>query len=40
MNNGLPESQQRFGGGGPEVAEHGEDDLAPDFFYIPIHEKC
>lgn len=29
MYNGRPESQQRFGGGGPDVAEHGEELRAP-----------
>lgn len=29
MNRGRPESQHRFGGGGPDVAEHGDDDRAP-----------
>lgn len=28
MNNGRPESQHRFGGG-PDVAEHGDELLAP-----------
>lgn len=29
MNNGRPESQQRFGGGGPDAAEHGDELRAP-----------